>query len=175
MNQLSRWKTSLHESGHLMAGKILLRDEMGYAVVLPTGGGIAFTGDEAEGRRLTFNEILGIVVGPVAERLAERHNLPDEIPKPSSVVEPGPPEKSEYTNFKSIMKTTETDSVKIAKWCVLECPDNPERWVQRYRWIHREAERFVRDYESEIVKIARKLFCGGIVFLSKGSNHDQTD
>jgi hypothetical protein len=55
--------------------------------------------------------------------------------------------------------------VAIAGWCIAGIETQPERWANRFHWIHREAQIFVARHQQEIVETATALFARGITTL----------
>jgi hypothetical protein len=57
------------------------------------------------------------------------------------------------------------DASAIARWCTAGVEGQPERWVSRFHWIHREARLFVAAHREQIVQTAAILYARGIVTL----------
>ena len=160
-----RWQVCLHESGHVVAASVLLNDERGAAVVF-SGGGLAFI--DVPDPLCTFNQAMAIAAGHAAESLAETNAPPQETPAPAAVVrEDAPKGQSAHATLMADLKASRPDADRIAAWCILNHPKDPDRWKSRYVWLHREAGLFVRNHAAEIVNLASRLYAGGIVTLNK--------
>jgi len=154
-----RWRTSLHEAGHGVAGRVLLNCAV-KAVVYEADVGAAYLELEAAVPR-TFQEVLMIAVGPAAETLVDGHAPPLESPPPP-LTEAYPEEAAPLV---SQLRQSPSDAVRIAQWCVRGIECQPERWAKRFYWIHREADLFVARHQREIVEVAAGLYQRGIVTL----------
>ena len=160
-----RWKTCLHEAAHVVAASVLLNDERVAAVVF-SGGGLAFI-DVPDPLR-TVDQALAIAAGTAAESLAETNAPPQAEPATAAAVRVDvPKERSAHAVLMSDLKAARPDAERIAAWCIMGHPNDPDRWKSRYVWIHHEASLFVRNHATEIVKIASRLYTGGIVTLNK--------
>jgi hypothetical protein len=160
----SRWETALHEAGHVVAGTLLLRDTKCGAVVLESAGGMAFI-NVSEPLR-TFNEALAIAAGSAAGELADRYPVPATEPAPVPAVrKDASPHQTSYPALSAMPSIP--DSVRLARWCCEQCPDEPDRWAKRHVWIQREAEFFVRDHAQEIVAFATQLYVHGFFTQSR--------
>lgn len=162
---MTRWRTSCHEAGHLVAAAVMLKDTTGVAVVLASGG-LAFI-DTPDPLR-TFNEALAVAAGPAAEALADVHPAPETEPTPAPLVQAdAPPQQSAHASFTADLRAGQPDAIRLARWCCESCPDSPDRWVRRHAWIHREAGFFIRDHAQEIVSVATRLYVRGVFTLRR--------
>jgi len=74
-----RWKTCLHEAGHAVAGRHLLKRATG-AAVFGNGSGVANLGNGAD-VPVSFREAMAAAAGEAAESLADKY-APPEVPLP---------------------------------------------------------------------------------------------
>jgi hypothetical protein len=157
--QIARWKTCLHEAGHVVSGKVLLK-HTSRAIVFGDGGGVADVGGEG-GVPFLFEDALTTAAGGAAESLADLHPVPDlPLPVPLEVVYPDVVEPKRLAVRKMM-----TDEVAVARWCIAGIETQPDRWANRFHWIRREARLFVARHQREIVEVATVLFGRGIVTL----------
>lgn len=157
--RLARWRLCLHEAGHAVAGRVLLSNTA-RAVVFDDGCGAAYMGDDRTGAD-GFERVLAIAAGPAAESLADRYTPPESAPAPA--LEATCPELA--AELKRDLGQWPTDEQRIARWCIAWIEDQPERWVNRFHWIHHEARLFVAAHEGQIVQTAAVLYGRGIVTL----------
>ena len=154
-----RWKTSLHEAGHAVAGRVAMKRTV-RAAVYEAGIGAAYLDIESVPR--TFEEALAVAAGPAAEALAENHMPPQASPPP-------PPLTTTHAYavapLVAQLRWSPRDAVAIARWCIRGIEDQPDRWAKRFYWIRREADIFVARHRQEIVDVAADLYEQGIVTL----------
>ncbi len=155
-----RWKTCLHEAGHAVAGRRLLKRTV-TAAVYEDDMGAAYLGAEDAIPR-TFEEALSIAAGPAAEALADVHAVPQVSP-PAPALTVTYPESA--TPLVAQLRQSPPDHVAIARWCIGGVENQTERWANRFHWIHREAELFVARHQQEIVDAAEGLYTDGIITL----------
>jgi len=155
----ARWCTCLHEAGHAVAGQALLGDAA-RAVVFGDGCGAAYLGSDAAGPA-SFEQALAIVAGPAGEMLASRYTPPSGAPAPALEAAYGEPAAA----LKEGLRKSPTDAAAIARWCIAGVEDQPQRWVNRFHWIHREAQLFVAGHQDQIAETAAVLYGRGIVTL----------
>ena len=155
----TRWRVCIHEAGHAVAGHQLLKCTA-RTVVFDNGVGAADIGVDTTDLR-TFEEVLAVAAGPAAEFLAEKCALPD--------VPPFAPLETLYpTNaipLKAQLQKSPSDAVSIARWCIRGIEQQPDRWANRFHWIHREARILVARHQQEIVELATDLFAKGLTTL----------
>jgi hypothetical protein len=165
-----RWRVCLHEAGHAQYGLVKLGDKTGYAVVLSDSDGVYTPGIDAVPG--SFDEAACRACGRAAESLIDCYGPPECVPMLKPAVMPGPSDVSAFAEIKKNVCDTRAagfgDSEVVARWCVLGCASEPERWIRRHRVITRTAEYFVRCHAAEILGIARQLYADGIFFISKG-------
>lgn len=153
----SRWRVCLHEAGHAVAGRLVLKRGV-RAVVYDDNVGGAYV-DVSIPR--TFEEALVIAAGPAAESLVEKYPAP-EVPPPPAL-------KTTYRKttapLMADLRQSPSDAAAIARWCIGGVEGQPERWSSRFYWIHREADLFVTRHQGEIVDAATGLYQRGIVTL----------
>jgi len=163
----ARWRVCLHEAGHIVAGRLALKRAV-RAVVFDDNVGAAYL-DIDGAIPGTFGEALAIACGPAAEALADKHAPPRVPPVPVlTATYPGV-----ATPLKAQLPQSPPDAVAIAGWCIGGVESQPDRWVRRHNWIHREARIFVSRHRQEIVEAARDLYGRGIATLQAGT-HDPT-
>ncbi len=154
-----RWKTCVHEAGHAVAGRVMLKRTV-KAAVYDAHHGAAYLGrDDATPR--TFEEALAVAAGQAAEVLADGHAPPQESPPPPLTMTY--PEA--VAPLMAQLRQSPRDSVSLARWCIRGIEDQPERWTKRFYWIRHEADLFVARHREEIVAIASQLYERGIVTL----------
>lgn len=159
---MTRWKTCVHEGGHMTAAAVLLGDTASAAVVLASGG-LAYI-DTPDPLR-TFPQALAVAVGPAAESLADVHPAPEAEPTPAPLVRAdAPPEQSAHAALTAELRAGQPDAARLARWCCECCPHEPQRWARRHAWIQREARRFVQDHAQEIVTVATRLYARGVFY-----------
>lgn len=155
----ARWRTCLHEAGHAVAASRLLK-RVATAVVFDGHRGAAYYDRNYPALR-TFDEALATAAGHEAESLADRHDTPE--------IEPGPALEVAYPEqakpLIAQIGQSVPDAVAIARWCIAGIEAQPERWANRFYWLHREARIFVARHREEIVKTATVLFGRGITTL----------
>jgi hypothetical protein len=165
-----RWRISLHEGGHAVAGRRLL-GQTARAVVYDDNCGAAYTGSGGVEAQL-FEDALTIAAGPAAEALAA-DVAPPSLPS-------APPLEATYGEgakfIKEDMRRSLRDPVIIARWCIAGVEGEPDRWANRFFWLQREAAIFVAMHRRAIVQAATDLFAHGIVTLpaepaQKGTEH----
>ena len=157
---IRRWKTSLHEAGHAVAGRVALK-RAGKAAVYDANYGAAYLGrDDAIPR--TFEEALAVAAGPAAEALAESHPAPQATPPPPPLTATYPEAVAPLVEQ---LRQSPRDSVALARWCIRGTEDQPERWTKRVYWIRREADLFVARHQREIVDAAEGLYAHGFITL----------
>jgi hypothetical protein len=154
-----RWKTCLHEAGHAVAGRLPLKRTI-KAVVYSDDVGAAYLEIDG-GIPRTFEEALAVAAGPAAESLADQYAAPQVQPAPA--LEAAYPEPS--VPLKAQLRQSPSDAVAIARWCIGGVEKQPDRWIRRYNWIHREARILVARHRQEIVEAAVDLFRQGAVTL----------
>ena len=158
-NRQARWRTCLHEAGHAVAGRVLLGD-VARAVVFGDGCGAAYLRSDASSHA-SFEQALAIATGPAAEMLASRYTPPNGAPARALEAAYGEPAAA----LRKGLRESPTDADAIARWCIAGVEDQPERWVNRFHWIHREARLFVAEHQDQIVETAAALYGRGIVTL----------
>ena len=158
----ARWRVCLHEAGHAVAGRRLLR-QTARAVVFDDGSGMADHGGNGDAPT-SFKEALAVAAGPAAKALADHHVPPKQ---PLSV----PLEITHAEQIKHLrhrLRECLPDHVALARWCIGGIEEQPDRWTKRYNWIQREARIFVARHQQEIVRAAAALFVRGITSLPGG-------
>lgn len=155
-----RWKTCLHEAGHAVAGRRLLKRTV-TAAVYGDDMGAAYIGTNDVIPR-TYEEALSIAAGPAAEALADLHTAPQVSPPPPALATAYPESTAPLV---AQLRQSPPDHVAIARWCIRGLERQPERWANRFHWIHREAQFFVGRHQQEIVRAAVGLYERGIVTL----------
>ena len=155
----ARWRTCLHEAGHAVAGRALLGDTA-RAVVFGDDCGGAYLGSDASALA-TFEQALAVAAGPAAEMLASRYTPPDGAPAKALETAYGEPAAA----LRKELRESPTDAAAVARWCIAGVEDQPERWVNRFHWIHREARLFVAGHRDQVVETAAALYGRGIVTL----------
>jgi hypothetical protein len=162
---MNRWRTCLHEAGHVVAARVLLKDAGAAAVVLDAGG-LAYI--DVPDLLLTCDHALAVAAGPAAESLADVYTPPTEAPDPAAVVSgDAPASKSLHASFAADLRAGASDAVRLARWCCERCPNEPDRWARRHVWITHEAGFFVRNHAQEIASIATRLYARGIVLSDR--------
>jgi hypothetical protein len=155
----ARWRVSLHEAGHAVAGRHLLR-RTARAVVFDDPCGLADLGGEGA-VPASFAEALATAAGPAAEVLAEHHAPPESplaVPLEVTYAE-------EVKPLREKVSRCMPDHIAVARWCIGGIEKQPDRWAKRYNWVHREARILVARHRQEIVEPARRLFERGLVTL----------
>ena len=76
-------------------------------------------------------------------------------------------------SLKAQLRESPSDAVAIARWCIGGIEKQPQRWANRFHWIHREARLVVARHCQEIVEVAAGLFSRGIMTLSGGGERDR--
>jgi len=156
---LVRWKTCLHEAGHAVAGSLLLKRAI-KAVVYDDDVGAAYLEIDGAIPR-TFEEALAVAAGTAAESLADQYAAPQT--RPATAMVSAYPEST--APLEAQLRQSPPDAVAIARWCIGGVEEQPERWVRRFHWIHREALILVARHRQEIVEAATGLFGQGIISL----------
>ena len=154
----TRWRVCLHEAGHAVAARRLLHCTA-KAMIYEDGFGAAYYGNGCIPK--TFDDVLAIAAGPAAESLFEQFAPPTFAPAPP--VQVTYPEAG--SELRAQLRESVPDAKAIARWCIAGIEKQPERWVNRYYWIGREASLLVVRYAQEIVETATGLFAHGIITL----------
>ena len=169
----ARWKTSLHEAGHLHVGRAMAAESRTVqAVVYPIregGGGAA----EVQTTGESFKKAVESAAGGRAAKLARIYPPPR-----LAIVEPAaePQEKSEtapatpasrkpepetiFDRFRSA-KEPPTDACTVAEFCVGAGEEHPREWAKRWRRVHAAARLHVWANREAIRKTAIRLFYDG--------------
>ena len=156
----ARWRVCLHEAGHSVAGRVMLKRSV-KAIVYDDNHGAAYLDiDDAIPR--TYGEALAVAAGPAAEALANEHVPPPHAP-PATALTTAYPEST--APLVAQMKRSPTDAMGIARWCIGGFESHPDRWVGRFNMIHRDARILVARHQTEIIDVATGLFTGSIVTL----------
>jgi hypothetical protein len=161
VDRTRRWKTCLHEAGHVVAAKRLLGHATG-AVVFDDGSGAAYVGGEEA--PVGFKDARVRAAGPAAEKLADQYPPPDmPVPVPLEVAYPetaGP--------LKAEIPTLLSDAEIIARWCIQGHEAEPNLWTLRHGFVTTSAEDYLAEHQQEVVEIATVLFGRGILVLPAG-------
>ena len=169
----ARWKTSLHEAGHLHVGRAMAAESRTVqAVVYPIregGGGAA----EVQTTGQSFKNAVESAAGGRAAKLARIYPPPR-----LAIVEPAaePQEKSEtapatpasrkpepetiFDRFRSA-KEPPTDACTVAEFCVGAGEEHPREWAKRWRRVHAAARLHVWANREAIRETAIRLFYDG--------------
>lgn len=159
----SRWLTAIHEAGHGVAS-IALGGECLQLVVYHDATGLASLDCLSPTDRA-----IAVAAAAAAEELLSDVQAP-EAPAPESfhirehISEPTPAEKLESIAARFPASSTPTDEHCIAHFCISGLEDElPERWVQRFYFIHAVASRVVQDHRDAILRVASELFVRGVL------------
>ena len=165
MNQ--RWRTSLHEAGHAVYDRVAFGNQKGYVYVLDDT--VAMCVGDFQRESYGFQDAVMSACGKSAESLADQHAPPEARPKPSEILSPEPSKTSVYQELQQDVATVkhsgESDSRRIAVWCITGYESYPEKWKRRHDIIRREAGAFIANHAEQILVVARRLYVDGIVFL----------
>jgi hypothetical protein len=153
-----QWKTCLHEAGHAVAGRRLLKRTT-RAAVFGNGSGVADLGGGND-VPISFREAMAAAAGKAAESLADQY-APPELPLPVPLERAYPQTAGPLARVAKLMP----DETAIAKWCIQGREIQPRLWTRRHRWVYSAADGFVSEYQQEIVDIASRLYERGIVTL----------
>jgi len=155
----ARWRVCLHEASHAVAGRHVFKQTT-RAAVFSNDSGVADTGSGA-GVPISFKGVLVTAAGHAAEHLARAYPPPQvALPVPLELTYP-----EHVKPLKEQLRQSLPDAVAIARWCIGGIEKQPERWANRFHWIHREARLFVVRHQREIVEVATGLFARGIITL----------
>jgi len=156
---IRQWKTCLHEAGHAVAGRRLLKRTTG-AAVFGNGSGVADLGGGND-VPISFREAMAAAAGKAAESLADQYAPPEEpLPVPLEITYPQTAGRLAAGVAKMM-----PDETAIARWCIQGRESQPRLWTRRHRWVYSAADGFVSEYQQEIVDIALRLYERGIVTL----------
>lgn len=165
-----RWKTCLHEAGHIVAGRTALKRTV-KAVVYNDGVGAAYLEIDG-GLPRTFEEALAVAAGSEAEALAEAHAPPEASqPAPALTTTDSQSVKPMVTQ----LRRSPSDAVALAQWCIRGIENEPDRWAKRCYWIRREANLFVARHQQQIVDAAKGLYANGFTTLEAEPAHCKKD
>jgi hypothetical protein len=153
-------RTCLHEAGHAVAVRHLLKQDSTPAIFDNVSGAAYYNGATEEIN--TTDEAIMIAAGKVAGFLAQQYPPPD--------LPPAPPLTTTYPEqttvlLEDIKAPGMSDAVRLAKWAVRDVEDRPHRWARNYYLLMDKTELFVRDHQQEIVEVATELFTHGIFRL----------
>ncbi len=164
-----RWRTCLHEAGHVVAGVALLK-QTSRAAVFSDGGGVACLGGGSDVPQ-TDEEALAVAAGIAAGALSHEYQPPQ--------VQPLPPVEDRYPELASRLKarsgTTMSDDEAIARWCIQGVEGRPHRWKRRHDRLHDQAASFVTVYTGKILEVATALFGCGVITLPAGPARKDQD
>jgi len=160
---LDRWRTSIHEASHAVAS-IVLGGRCERLNLYPDDSGLALL------RELSpFNHAVAVASAAAAEDLLADEIPPGPEPKPRTIagreafdVQP----TVDLAVLASRLPHDEaiSDERAIALFCIggLE-HENPQRWVNRYYFVHVVAQRVVSDHRRQILAVASELFLRGVL------------
>jgi hypothetical protein len=159
MDRRSRWRTCLHEAGHVVAARRLF-GRAGGAAVFEDGSGVADVGRQVD-VPASFKDALATAAGAAAESLGERYSPPPvPMPVPLEVAYP-----EAAGRLKADVAMLMPDEVAIARWCIHGREGEPDLWARRHGWVQAAAQDFIAEHRHEIVDSATALFGRGIVRL----------
>ena len=137
---IRRWKTCLHEAGHAVAGRHLLKRTT-RAAVFGNGAGVADLGGGND-VPVSFREVKAAAAVP----------LETAYPQNAGRLAAG-------------VAKMMPDETAIARWCIQGRESQPRLWSRRHRWVYSAAAEFVSEYQREIVAVAAQLYEKGVVTL----------
>jgi len=158
--RVRQWKMSLHEAGHAVAGRHLLKRTT-RAAVFGNGFGVVDLGGGTD-VPISFREAKAAAAGKAAESLASQFD-PPEVQFPVLLLEETYPETA--GPLVACVAKLMPDETAIARWCIQGCEGQPWLWAKRHRWVYSAAAEFVSEYRREIVDIAAELYERGVVTL----------
>jgi hypothetical protein len=152
-----RWKTAIHEAGHLVIGLLLAADptERCFAVLKSDGDGEASMPISTN----SDDQICATACGPVAQDMLRVSPCP-RPPEPSPLVEV--PRLPVFPDEKSQGRTTAPpeptpDAVRIARNCIEGFERHPWLWLRNYQTLMDEAHRRVFENASLILSVAARI------------------
>jgi hypothetical protein len=169
-----RWRVSLHEADHVIVGVVLAKrahepsDRAGAALLC--GGGLAYIGGHTDVGEPAF-DLDGAVLaaaGEAGERLASRYRPPRLKTPPAPITPDAPPtgmSAKTLALFEADHATATRDSDAVRAFCTRG--RNGALWSKRWRAVHREAWRIVRDHRREVRAVARRLFADAVILPSE--------
>lgn len=167
-----RWRTSLHEAGHVAAIIVLARRHHEIptlcGAMLVSGGGLAYGTYPAKENPCYPDGAIIAASGKHGEKLANRFRPPRLQEQPTAITPDTPPAKMSTETFKGFEqdhKEGAFDSDKVRDYCTRT--KIGELWSRRYKEVHREARQIIRDHKREVIAIARLLYERGMVSSSE--------
>jgi len=146
-----RWRTALHEAGHVVLARVL-GSPRNFAAVFDDDGGMAFDklpNDSIEAALVT-------AAGRIAESLADTFSAPMDQPAPSAF------SSADSKDFRRAgdrhEKDTPCDEDRVAQWCIAGHADLVESWAQRHAWITSYARGLVAENAELIRRVAEHLY-----------------
>ncbi len=156
--QDGRWRTALHEAGHVVASVVLNGGQRGCllagAVAFDEGGGLAFPSPTLP----KDDEAIMVAAGRLAEDLMQLFPPPGEAPPPdvlASTLGDG------AEGVKADAAKAVPDEVAVAQHCIEGVEARPWLWYRRWHEIQLEAAVLVERNAARIVQLARILYSEG--------------
>lgn len=158
----ARWRTAIHEAGHVITSMIFAPKKWNTTVILPNLGGLAYNCAD-------FPEIQNAIImaaGRAAEQLIKTCPVPATPQQAPSL---GNPLGNAFNKLPKEFKETlavdnaigESDERRLALYAIAGHELKPEEWLPRLREVERQAAVLVRQYRPSILIVATELFKAG--------------
>ncbi|NLF09678.1 MAG: hypothetical protein GX594_17105 [Pirellulaceae bacterium] len=161
----TRWRVSIHESGHLAVGLLLAADpsERAAAIIESRAGDGCAPIPKSLGH---FDRMIAVASGPAADEMLEREPVPP-LPvtrgRPVNVSSlPVFPDEPREGGEGTAKEKSDPDEVRIAEWCIEGCARRPWEWLRNHENITTEARRMVMEHRAAILAVAREVFRDGV-------------
>jgi len=152
----ARWRTSVHEAGHLIAAWRYYRNKDARAVLHGDDSGTAIVGGE--------DDLLAAIVsmaGPIAAAELSDSPPPSEPVRttPEALQRSGRVQAMEVAIEAHTGEATPDDRQRAVAWATKH--PAPSAWAERFHVVCDEARQFVMIHREEILEAARHLYLTG--------------
>ena len=173
-----RWRTALHEAGHVAAERVLKNNPLVGAFVM---GRHAAADVGRDGCNAFFDAVV-LAAGRAAGELADRVE-PPPLPKgrPQLAPEMADPSRRAKLRREYRRGLGLSDDVLLARWAIGGKESEENRWAGRVYWVRQAADRFVAKNAGFIIRIAKWLYLHGGIESSgveeslRPPGHDATE
>lgn len=166
-----RWRTSLHEGGHLVAFLAACDDaEVVVTSFVSTDGGGGSLLPKKQIHRDDF--ALSLAAGEIAAESFAAEPVPPLQEPFAPEVNAGPVESSPDELVRVPLPDEELgpdDATLIARWCIERHSREPAKWAERYAVAMNAARFAVYENKRAILFVAREIFATGVAVYSRNT------